>query len=187
MPSPEARRLEEVLRRYRWLLDQGYDPARAVIAGDSSGGGLTVAALLSIRDAGLHLPAGAVPISPWTDLAFTGGTYASRAAVDLTVALDGLKRMAGQYLAGADARTPRASPVYADLAGLPPLLIVVGGDEILLDDAVRLARAAGMAGVDTTFSIAAGMQHVFPLYAGLLPETDAAIATIGAWVRARLH
>src|SRR5262249_26118514 len=105
---------------------------------------------------------------------------------DLTVTLDGLQRMAGQYLAGADPRTPLASPVYGDLSGLPPLLLVVGGDEILLDDSGRLARSAGVAGGEVTLAIGAGMQHIFPIYVGTLPESDAAVVTIGAWLRQRL-
>src|SRR3712207_7443128 len=93
--------------------------------------------------------------------------------------------MAGQYLHGADPHTPLASPLYADLSGLPPLLIVVGGDEALLDDSVRLARSAGMAGVDTMLYIGGKMQHIFPIYCGVMPEADAAGAVIGAWIRSR--
>jgi epsilon-lactone hydrolase len=93
--------------------------------------------------------------------------------------------MAGQYLHGADPCTPLASLLYADLSGLPPLLIVVGGDEALLDDSVRLARSAGMAGVDVTLYIGGSMQHVFPVYCGAMPEADAAVMMIGEWIRLR--
>jgi acetyl esterase/lipase len=93
--------------------------------------------------------------------------------------------MAGEYLQGADPHTPLASPLYADLSGLPPLLVVVGGAEALLDDSVRLSRSAGMAGVDVTLFIGAGMQHIFPIYCGAIPESDAAVAMIGVWVRSR--
>jgi acetyl esterase/lipase len=183
-PFPGA--IESALAAYRFLQGGGFAPGRIVIAGDSSGGGLAAATLLAIRHAGLPLPAGAVAISPWADLACTGDTFAPLAAVDLTVTRDGLQRMAADYLRGADPRDPLASPVYGDFAGLPPLLILVGGHEGLLDDAVRLARQAALGGVDVTLRIWAGMQHVFPIYAGFLPEADAAVAMIGRWIEARL-
>jgi acetyl esterase/lipase len=183
-PFPGA--IESALAAYRFLLAGGFAPGRIVIGGDSSGGGLAAATLLAIRQAGLPLPAGAVAISPWADLACSGATFAPLAAVDLTVTRDGLQRMAADYLNGADPRDPLASPVYGDFAGLPPLLILVGGHEGLLDDAVRLARQAALGGVDVTLRIWAGMQHVFPIYAGFLPEADAAVAMIGRWIEARL-
>jgi acetyl esterase/lipase len=182
-PFPAA--VDDAAAAYRWLLRQGIASARVVVAGDSSGGGLTVATLLALRDARDALPAGAVPISPWVDLACSGESLVQNAQADLTVTKASLQRMAGQYLHGADPRTPLASPLYADLAGLPPLFIVVGGAEALLDDAVRLARTAGLAGVDATLTIVAGMQHIFPIYFGYLPEADAAVHTIGEWIRQR--
>jgi len=163
----------------------GHRPERVVIAGDSSAGGLTVAAMLKLREDGEPLPAGGVPISPWVDLACTGETLETNAAADLTATKASLLRMAGQYLDGADPRNPLASPLYADLSGLPPLLVVVGGAEALLDDSVRLARSAGIAGVDVTLYIAAEMQHIFPIYCGAIPEADAAVAMIGVWMRSR--
>ena len=163
-------------------------PAVSSSAGDSSGGGLAaVATLLALKRAGLPLPAGAVPISPWADLACTGQTLETLSAVDLTVTKDGLQRMAVDYLGGADPRDPLASPIYGDFSGLAPLLVIVGGHEGLLDDAVNLARQAAIGGVDVSLRIWAGMQHVFPIYAGFLPEADAAIALIGSWIRARLE
>src|SRR3712207_9258017 len=117
--------------------------------------------MLKLREDGRPLPAGGVPISPWVDLACTGETLETNAAADLTVTKASLLRMAGQYLQGADPRTPLASPLYADLTGLPPLLIVVGGDEALLDDSLRLARSAGMAGVGTMLDIRAEMAENF--------------------------
>ncbi len=182
-PFPSA--VEDAAADYRWLLEEGYRPERVVIAGDSSAGGLAIAAMLKLRDDGTPLPAGGVPISPWVDLALTGRTLETSATVDLTVTKASLRRMAGQYLHGADPRTPLASPLYADLSGLPPLLVIVGGDEALLDDSVRLARAAGIAGTDTTLYIGAGMQHIFPIYCGVIPEADAAVAMIGTWIRSR--
>jgi epsilon-lactone hydrolase len=183
-PFPGA--IDSALAAYRFLVDRGFVAGRIVICGDSSGGGLAAATLLAVRRAGLPLPAGAVPISPWADLAFTGRTFEPLAAVDLTVTKDGLERMAADYLAGADPRDPLASPIFGDFSGLPPLLIVVGGYEGLLDDAVHLARQAAIGGVDVTLRIWAGMQHVFPIYVGFLPEADAAIAMIGSWIDARL-
>ena len=182
-PFPSA--VEDAAADYRWLLDKGYRPERVVIAGDSSAGGLAVATMLKLREDGTPLPAGGVPISPWVDLACTGETLETNAKADLTATKASLMRMASQYLDGANPRTPLASPLYADLSGLQPLLIVVGGDEALLDDSVRLARAAGMAGVDTTLYIGAGMQHIFPIYCGMIPEADAAVTMIGAWIRDR--
>jgi monoterpene epsilon-lactone hydrolase len=182
-PFPAA--VEDAAADYRWLLGEGCRPEQVVIAGDSSAGGLTVSTMLKLRDDAVYLPAGGVPISPWVDLACTGETLETNATADLTATKVNLLRMADQYLQGADPRTPLASPLYADLSGLPPLLVVVGGDEALLDDSVRLARSAGMAGVDTMLYIGAKMQHIFPIYCGVMPEADAAVAMIGTWIRSR--
>src|SRR5215204_7181836 len=182
-PFPSA--VDGAAADYRWLLGEGHRPERIVISGDSSAGGLTVAAMLKLRDDGAALPAGGVPISPWVDLACTGETLETNATADLTATKASLQRMAGQYLQGEDPHTPLASPLYADLSGIPPLLVVVGGAEALLDDSVRLSRSAGMAGVDVTLYIGAGMQHIFPIYCGAIPESDAAVAMIGAWIRSR--
>jgi monoterpene epsilon-lactone hydrolase len=182
-PFPSS--VDDAAAVYRWLLGEGHHPERVVIAGDSSAGGLTVAAMLKLRDDGAALPAGGVPISPWIDLACTGETLETNATADLTATKASLQRMAGQYLQGEDPHTPLASPLYADLSSIPPLLVVVGGAEALLDDSVRLSRSAGMAGVDVTLYIGAGMQHIFPIYCGAIPESDAVVAMIGAWVRSR--
>ena len=182
-PFPTA--VEDAAADYRWLLGEGGRSKRTVVAGDSSAGGLAVATMLKLRQDGEDLPAGCVLISPWVDLACTGETLEENAAADLTATKASLLCMAGQYLHGADPRTPLASPLYADLCGLPPLLIVVGGDETLLDNSVRLARSAGMAGVDLTLYIGAGMQHIFPIYCGAIPEADAAVAMLGVWIRSR--
>ena len=181
--SPFPAAVEDAAAHYRWLLGEGHRPERVVVAGDSSGGGLAVAAMLKLREDGTPLPAGGVSISPWVDLACTGESLDTNAAVDLTATKASLQRMAGQYLDGADPHTPLASPLYADLSGLPPLLIVVGGSEALLDDSVRLARSGGMAGVDVTLYIGAHMQHIFPIYCGAVPEADAAVAMVGRWIR----
>jgi epsilon-lactone hydrolase len=183
-PFPAA--VEDAVQAYRWLLEQGVVPSRLVVAGDSAGGGLALATLLAARDRGLPMPAGVVALSPWVDLTCGGGSMDDRPQADLECARAGLLEMAGWYLAGADPRDPLASPVFADLSRLPPILCLVGGDEVLLDDSIRLVRAAGIAGTDATLVIAAGMQHVYPIWAGAFPEADAAIALIGEWVRARM-
>ena len=183
-PFPAA--VEDAVQAYRWLLEQGVAPSRLVVAGDSAGGGLALATLLAARDRGLPMPAGVVALSPWVDLTCGGDSMDDRPQADLECARAGLLEMAAWYLAGADPRDPLASPVFADLSRLPPILCLAGGDEVLLDDSIRLVRAAGIAGTDATLVIAAGMQHVYPIWAGAFPEADAAIALIGEWVRARM-
>jgi monoterpene epsilon-lactone hydrolase len=180
-PFPAA--IDDAVHAYHWLLDHGGEPLQTVVAGDSAGGGLAVSTAIALRDRHLPICAGIVALSPWADLACSGESMTSRASADIECTRAGLLEMAGQYLDGADAAQPLASPVFADLTGLPPLLCVVGGDEMLLDDSIRLVRNAGTAGVDATLFVAAGMQHVFPIWAGAFPEADAAIALIGNWVR----
>ena len=183
-PFPAA--LDDAVHAYRWLLAQGAEPNDIVTAGDSSGGGLAIATLVAIRERELPMPAGGVGISPWADLTCTGASMQERASADLECTRASLLEMAGWYMAGADPRQPLASPAFANFSGLPPLLCVVGGDEVLLDDSVRLVRGAGAAGTDATLFVGAGMQHVFPIWAGVFPEADAAIRLIGGWVRERL-
>src|SRR5262245_55333519 len=173
--------VDDALAAYRWLLGEGAVAARTVIAGDSSGGGLSVATALALRDVGDPAPAGLVPLSPWADLACSGTTMQTRRNVDVAATRPGLLEMAGWYLDGTDPRTPHASPVYGDFGGMPPTLAVAGGEEILLDDAVRLVRATGEAGADASLYIGGGMQHVFPIWKGVFPEADAAITHIGTW------
>ncbi len=182
-PFPAA--VEDAVRAYQWLLDHGGEPSQIFLTGDSAGGGLAVATAIALRDRHLPMCGGFVAISPWADLTCSGESMTSRAAVDIECTRAGLLDMAGTYLHGADPTQPLASPALADLTGLPPLLCLVGGDEVLLDDSVRLVRNAGVAGIDATLSITAGMQHVFPIWAGRFPEADAAIGLIGNWVRTR--
>jgi epsilon-lactone hydrolase len=181
-PFPAA--LEDAVGFLAWLAKRSVHVDRVVIVGGSSAGGLALATLLKLRDDDAPLPAGAVVLSPWTDLACTGESLDHNA--DLTVTKEALLRMAGEYLSGADPTNPLASPLYGDLAGLPPLLVIVGGDEALLDDSIRLVRKAGIAGVDVSLRISAGMQHVYPVYAGFMPEADAGIEEIGRFIQARL-
>ena len=180
-PFPAA--VEDAANAYRWLLAQGISPAHMAIAGDSAGGGLTVAALVSLRDSGDPLPACAVCLSPWVDLEGIGESMTSRADVDPMVGREGLIGMANLYLNGADPRTPLAAPLYADLTGLPPTLIHVGTWETLLSDSVRLAEKAESAGVDVTLEQWEEMIHVWHGFASILPEGQQAIDRIGEFVR----
>jgi acetyl esterase/lipase len=183
-PFPAA--VEDAVKAYRWLLEQGQAPDRIVLAGDSAGGGLAVAALAQARLQGLPMPAGVFAISPWTDLACAGGSIRTKAEEDPSLTLDGLKNCARQYLAGVSADEPLASPIHADLVGLPPLLIHVGSAEILLDDAVRLAGAAGAAGVQVRLEVWPGMPHVWHGFAFMLDEGLEAVQAAGAFLKARL-
>ena len=144
-PFPAA--VEDAVSGYRYLLSRGIRPGRIAIAGDSAGGGLVVAAMLAIRDAGLAQPACGWCISPWVDMEGIGETMSTKAEADPMVQQAGLLEMAGLYLDGVDPRSPLAAPIYADLRGLAPLLIQVGAAETLLDDAIRLAKVAGAADV----------------------------------------
>jgi phosphinothricin tripeptide acetyl hydrolase len=182
-PFPAA--VDDAVAAYRWLLDRGHAPGRTVFAGDSAGGGLTVAALLAVRERELPLPAAGVCISPWVDLTLSGASYATKAARDPIVTRDGVMEMARAYLGATPPTTPLASPLFADLAGLPPLLIQVGSEEVLLDDAVGLAERAKAAGVDATLEIWPGMIHVWHWFLPMLDEAQAAIDTIGAFTQAR--
>ena len=178
-PYPAA--LEDGLAAFRWLQSQGYDPSHIIIAGDSSGGGLALAMLLALRDAGEPLPAAAVCISPWTDLAATGASIKSKANVDPVLDPGSLERYAKYYAGEQDLTNPLISPHYADLGGLPPILIQVGSDEILLDDARRIAASAQEAGVAVTLEVWDEMFHVFQLVS-ILPEAKEAVQHIAEFV-----
>ncbi|HXJ77439.1 MAG TPA: alpha/beta hydrolase [Candidatus Methylomirabilis sp.] len=185
-PFPAA--VDDALAAYRSLVDQRkIAPGRLAIAGDSAGGGLTVATLLAMRQAGLPMPGAAVCISPWTDLTCSAGSYESKAATDPMVARPGITVMAQHYLGATDARTPLASPLFADLRGLPPLLIHVGSEEVLLDDATRLGDRARTAGVDTTIEVWEPMIHVWHWFLPWLDEAQAAVDKIGVFLRVRLQ
>ena len=181
-PCPAA--IEDAVSAYRWLLAQGHRSDRIVIIGDSAGGGLTAAALVAIRDGGLSRPAGAVLLSPWTDLTRTGESYESRPEADPFITNEGLQRAAAHYLGELEPRTPAASPLFADLRDLPPLLIHVGELEILFSDSTLFAARAKDAGVDVTLKIWDGLWHVFHLWSGDVPEAREAIGEIGGFVQA---
>jgi monoterpene epsilon-lactone hydrolase len=180
-PFPAA--IEDALTAYRWLIAGGTPARQVVMSGNSSGGGLALGALVALRDAGDPLPGAAVVMSPWTDLDLTGESMRTRAASDVMLTPEGAREGADWYLAGQDPRHPYASPLYADLHGLPPMLIQAGDAEILRDDSTRFAAAAQAAGVDVTLEIWDEMPHVWHAFAGLLPEADQAVERIGAWLR----
>ena len=180
-PAP----VDDAVAAYRWLLAQGISPGNIAVAGDSAGGGLAIATLLALRDAGEPLPAAGIGISPWVDMEGTGESMTTRAAVDPVVQKEGLLGMAKLYLGDADPKNPLAAPLHADLAGLPPLLLQVGDAETLLDDSTRLAEKARAAGVDVTLKVWDEMPHVWHLFAPILPEGRQAIDEIGSFFQAR--
>ncbi|MFJ5228557.1 alpha/beta hydrolase [Kitasatospora sp. NPDC088391] len=182
--------VDDGLAAYRELLETGVDPRSLVLAGDSAGGGLVLATLLAARAAGLPQPAAAALFSPWVDLTLGGGSLRGKADADPIFAEEDLRAYAAHYLGDADPEDPLASPALADLTGLPPLLIQVGANELLLDDAVRLAARAGADDVDVTLEIGGNLPHVFQHHYGRLPEADAALdraaGFLAAHVAARL-
>lgn len=182
-PHPAA--VDDSLAAYRFMLDSGVNPARAVVAGDSAGGGLAVATLLAIRDAKLPLPAAAVCLSPWVDMEGTGESMKTKADIDPMVGGASLGDMASAYLGGKDPRTPLASPLYADLKGLPPMLIQVGTAEVLLDDSSRLAERARQAGVEVVYEPWENMIHVWQIFVPMLDEAKQAVDRIGEYVRSK--
>ncbi len=181
-PFPAA--LEDATRAYRWLLRQGLPPGRIAVAGDSAGGGLAVAGMLELKASGEPLPAAGVCLSPWFDLAMTGESIRTKASVDRTLRPSDMPFVAWCYLQSADPKTPTASPLYGDLTGLPPILIQVGTDEILLDDSRRFAERAGRMGVSVRLDIWEAMIHVWHAYSRFVPEARKAIAAIGEFLKA---
>jgi len=182
-PYPAA--IDDVRSAWRWLVERGGAPRAAAVAGDSAGGGLAVALLVATRDAAERPPAAAVLMSPTVDLTSSGASMSERVDQDPISTPALLKELAADYLAGADPRTPLASPLFAPLAGLPPLLIVVGTADLLLSDSERLAQAASDAGVDVELQVGEGLPHVYPLMLGT-PEAAAATETIGRFLRERV-
>jgi monoterpene epsilon-lactone hydrolase len=171
--------VEDAVTSYRWLISQGYEPGKIGIAGDSAGGGLTAATLVSLRDSGDPLPAAAMMMSPWTDLEVKGESCTTVGWRDPMISRYALKKWAAMYVGGSDPRNPLASPIYADLKGLPPLCIHVGTCEILLDDARRLAERAEQDGVSVELDVCDGMFHVYQFFSPLVPESKAAIEKLG--------
>jgi len=180
-PFPAA--VDDSVAAYRWMIAQGLKPNRIAVAGDSAGGGLAVATLVAIRDAKLPIPGAGVCLSPWVDMEGIGKSMESKAAIDPVVQREGLLGMAAAYLGGQNPRSPLAAPLYADLKGLPPLLIQVGEAETLLDDSTRLADRAKTAGVSATLEVWPEMIHVWQMFASFLPEGQQAVDGIGGFLK----
>ncbi|NJN53881.1 MAG: alpha/beta hydrolase [Anaerolineae bacterium] len=180
-PFPAA--VEDATAAVCWLLVAGYAPDTLTLIGDSAGGGLTMATLLSLRAAGEPLPGTAVCLSPWVDLAGTGDSMTSKRQADVLLTPELLARYAALYADGRALTDPLISPMYASLNGLPRLLIQVGENEILLDDATRLAARARAAGIDVTLEVWPQMVHVWHALASVIPEGRQAIARIGEFIR----
>lgn len=183
-PHPAA--LQDAVAAYRWLLKQGMPAKSIAIGGDSAGGGLTFATLLTLKESGDPLPAAAFVISPWVDLAVTGETIATKADVDPMFTETNIRYMAQLYAGNADLRSPLISPLYADLNGLPPVLIHVGTSEMLLSDSLRMAEALQKAGVDCVLREWEDLFHVFHSVVRL-PEAKIAIQEIASFVSKHIH
>lgn len=180
-PFPAA--IDDTTAAYRWLADQGVRPRRLVIAGDSAGGGLALGSLVALRAAGDPLPAAAACLSPLTDLEATGPSLESADDPLLAGGPEAILAMSRAYVQTGSLRDPRASPLHADFAGFPPLLIQVGTREALLDDSTRVAERARAAGVEVSLEKGEGLIHVWPLFAPRAPESSAALASLGAFVQ----
>ncbi|WP_066305010.1 alpha/beta hydrolase [Bacillus sp. FJAT-29814] len=181
-PYPSA--VEDALIAYRWLVNSGVSPKNIVIGGDSAGGGLALSTLLSLKEAGDQLPALAVLLSPWTDLAGTGESMETRKDADPWLKPEASRATPVLYIRDLDPCYPHVSPIYADLSGLPPMLVHVGNDEILLDDSVRLVDRSRAAGVEASLKIWEDMWHVFQTFN--IPEGQKSIDEIGEFVMSKL-
>ncbi|MGA0597476.1 alpha/beta hydrolase [Enterovirga sp. CN4-39] len=180
--------LDDCEAAYRGLLAQeGIDPDALAVAGESAGGGLTLSLLVRLRDGGVPLPAAAALFSPWTDLAVTGRSVEANNRAEDLFFNDNLRPVAELYLAGADPMTPLASPLYADLSGLPPLLVHVGERELLLDDAARLVERAAAAGDEVAFERWPVVPHGWQLLQGIVPEAARSVAEAAAFLHARIR
>jgi acetyl esterase/lipase len=177
--------LDDAIAVYKALLDSGYKAADIVISGDSAGGGLSVATMLQLRHQGLPLPGAAVLISPFLDMSASGESMKTRAERDPWFRPDEVEVVIRYYCPGEDVRNPLLSPVFANVAGLPPTLIHVGDDEILLSDSTRFADKLKTAGIDVELEVFPEMWHVFQLFVGKMPESKAAVKKIGAYIRSR--
>jgi acetyl esterase/lipase len=177
-PAP----VEDAAKAYQWLLTR-HPQAAIVLAGDSAGAGLAIATALGIRDSGLPTPAAIVGFSPYTDLAVTGTSVESNAKSCAMFTPRGVREAAALYLAGADPRDPRASPLYGDFSGLPPMLLFASRHEILRDDTLRVAERAAAAGVKVELIVRDRLPHVWPIFVRLLPEAREAFATVTAFAR----
>lgn len=172
---PFPRPVDDSVAAYRWLLDQGHAPERLGLAGDSAGGALTVSVMTRARKHGLPLPAAGVSVSPWANLEHTGASMSTREGLDPVVAKEQLNILARAVLQGQLPNDPEASPVFADVRGLPPILVQVGENEVMLSDVIRLASHLAENRVATTLEVWPGLFHCWPLFAGILPEAEEAV------------
>lgn len=183
-PFPAA--AEDVLAAYEALVEQEGGAQRVVVSGESAGGNLAIGLLVAARDAGLPLPTATLVLSPMTDLTVSGTSFAGKATADPNITAQAIRNRAADYLQGTDPSDPRVSPIFADLRGLPPLLVQVGSHEVLLDDATRLAVRAAAEDVAVTLDVTPGVPHVFQAFAGMLDEGAAALDRAAAFVREHL-
>jgi acetyl esterase/lipase len=183
-PFPAA--LDDAMAAYRWVIGEGLgvQPEAVVVSGDSAGGGLTAALLPVVRDESLPLPGGAVLLSPWTDLACSGASHATEGDRDPFCSTGMLAQAAAAYAGDVALTDPRISPLYADLSGLPPMLVHVGDAEVLRDDSVQLAARAKRAGTPVELYVGPNMVHVWHLFADVAPEATRDFATVAAWIKA---
>jgi acetyl esterase/lipase len=187
--APEHRfpaAVDDTRAAYQWLLENHFNPDHIIVAGDSCGGGLALSLLIRLREEAQPLPVAAVCLSPWTDLACTGESWETNRKKDIVLAPEALRKSAQLYLGESDPRTPLASPLYADLKGLPPILIQVGSHELLLSDATCFAEQAQAAGSPVTLQVWKDMQHEWHFAANLLPESRQAISQIGQFIEAQI-
>jgi epsilon-lactone hydrolase len=183
-PYPAA--VDDAFAAYEALLQGGTAPEDIVFAGESAGGGLAIATLVNVRDRGLPLPAAALAMSPYADLTLAGTTLETKGKADPLLSREALQARIADYTAGQDAALPLISPIFADLTGLPPLIIQAGTHEVLLDDALRLAGRAATADVAVTLDITPGVPHVFQAYYQILDEAAAALDRAGQFLSAQL-
>lgn len=188
--SPENKcptALNDAVAAYKWHLANGGKPDRTVIMGDSAGGGLVISTLVALREQTVPLPAAGISISPWVEMEQCGASIMGNADKDPMLDKAILQKMAGAYLQGQDNRNKQAAPLYADLSGLPPLLIQVGSIEILLDDSLRITERARAAGTEVELEVTEGAPHVWHWFASFLPEARTAIEKLGKFSRARME
>ena len=179
-PFPAA--VDDTVATYRWLLDSGVLAKRIAVAGNSAGGGLALATLVALRDQDVALPVAAIALSAWTDLTASGSSVTTCAATDLMLTADGLRYSADLYAGPSRFDHPYASPLFADLHGLPPILLQASRAEILRDDTTRFAESARAQGIDVTEDLYDEMPHVWHMFAGVLPEADSALRSMGRWL-----
>jgi acetyl esterase/lipase len=183
-PFPTA--IDDTLASYKWLLDNGHDSKSIAFSGDSAGGAMVVSVMVAARNAGLALPAAGVAISPWANLEHSGSSMKTRDGIDPTVSLAGLDLMAKAFLNGALKNNPDASPVFADVRGLPPILVQIGESEVMLSDAMRLATHLAENRVRVSLEVWPGMFHVWHMFAAILPEGMQALQGAAAFLEGAL-